>query len=148
MANKMANKMANEVLQLPDPMTVPNSMVLKEILGNKYKTFENFESKITEMGLILEWNYYKDSKAWLCKVLNKKKNICWLSVWNTGFKLTFYFTEKTISGVLDLEIDNKIKTIAKEMKPIGKLRPLLFLVENNKIINDSIKLLEYKIGLK
>jgi len=117
-------------------------------LGKKYKTFENFVSKITEMGLVLEWNYYKDQKCWLCKVLNKKKNICWLSIWNTGFKLTFYFTEKTIGGLFELEIDVKIKNIAKEMKPVGKLRPVLFLVENNKIIKDSLKLLEYKIQLK
>ena len=140
--------MVNEVLLLTDPMVDPNNIVLEGILGKKYKTFEIFESKITEMGLILEWNYYKDQKAWLCKVLNKKKNVCWLSIWNTGFKLTFYFSEKTIDGVFELEVDNKIKTIAKEMKPAGKLRPLLFLVENNKIIKDSIKLLDYKIGLK
>jgi len=136
-------KMANEVLLLTDPMTNPNN-VLEGILGKKYKTFKSFVSRINEINLVLEWNYYNDQKAWLCKVLNKKKNICWLSVWNTGFKLTFYFSEKTIDGVDELEIDNEIKKTAKEMKPVGKLRPLIFLV-NNKIINDSIKLLEYKI---
>jgi hypothetical protein len=139
--------MANEYLLLTDPMTDPKN-ILESVLGKKHKIFENFVSKITEMGLVLEWNYYKDQKCWLCKVLNKKKNICWLSVWNIGFKLTFYFTEKTIDGVYELDIDDEIKKFGHEMKPVGKLRPLLFLVDNNKIIKDSIKLLDYKIKLK
>jgi hypothetical protein len=53
-----------------------------------------------------------DNKV-LEKALDKKKNVCWLSVWNTGFKLTFYFTEKTIDGVYEMEVNGKIKKSAK-----------------------------------
>jgi len=140
--------MVNEVIQLTDPMITPDDTVLEEVLGKKYKIFQNFKLKISEMGLVFEWNYYNDTKAWLCKVINKKKNTCWLSVRNTGFKLTFYFSEKAIEGVFGLEIDDKIKKIAKEMKPVGKSHPVSFLVENTKIIKDSMKLLEYKIESK
>ena len=38
-----------------------------------------------------------------------KENLCWLSVWNTGFKLMFLFMEKTISIIQELEIDGEIK---------------------------------------
>ena len=34
------------------------------------------------------------------------------------------------------------------MKPVGKLRPLILLIENNEILNDSVKILEYKMKLK
>lgn len=139
--------MEKEYLILPDPIIEPNNNILEKALGKKYKIFENFVSKINEKGLILEWNYYKDQKGWLCKVLNKKRNICWLSIWNIGFKLTFYFTEKTIDGIFELEINEKIKQTAIEMKPVGKLRPLIILIDNNKILKDSIRVLEYKIIL-
>ena len=137
-----------EYLILTDPMVEPTDEILENSLGKKYKAFGNFVSKINVMGLILEWNYYKDQKCWLCKVLLKKKNVCWLSIWNVGFKLTFYFTEKTIDGIHELDINNKIKQSANEMKPVGKLRPLVILIENSKLLKDSIKVLDYKMNLK
>jgi hypothetical protein len=100
------------------------------------------------LNLILEWNYYKDEKSWLCKILNKKKNIAWLSVWNTGFKLTFYFNENTIEGMYKLDIDNEIKDNAKNMKPVGKFHLVIILIKNKKLINNVIKLLEYKMSIK
>jgi hypothetical protein len=135
-----------EKILLTDPMEEPDNNALEAALGKKYKTYQEFTNKISEMHLALEWNYYKDEKNWLCKVLNKKKNIAWLSIWDTGFKLTFYFTEKTIEGVYELGIDNQIKKAAKEMKPVGKLRPLIITIENKKMMNDAIEILKYKMG--
>jgi len=140
--------MEKEHLILADPMVEPNNDILEKSLGKKYKAYGDFVSKINEKGLVLEWNYYNDQKCWLCKVLQKKKNICWLSIWNVGFKLTFYFTEKTIDGVFELEINDKIKQSANEMKPVGKLRPLVILIDNNKVLKDSIKIIDYKNNLK
>jgi hypothetical protein len=44
-------------------------------------------NKSNENKLIIEWDYYKDGKSWLCKIINKKKTICWLSIKNTGIKM-------------------------------------------------------------
>jgi len=137
-----------EKLLLLDPMVNPDTDVLKAILGKGYKIYQKFTEKINDKKLVLEWNYYNDQKSWLCKVLQNKKNICWLSIWNTGFKLTFYFTEKTIKGIYELDIDNEVKKSAKTIKPVGKLRPILLLIENTKLLNDGIKILEYKMELK
>ena len=138
--------MENQILT--DPMVKLENKVLETALGKNYKLYTEFVNKINELNLILEWNYYNDGKSWLCKVLNKKKNIAWLSVWNTGFKLTFYFTEKTIDGIYGLDIDDEIKNNAQNMKPVGKLRPVIILLKNKKLVNNGIKLLEYKISLK
>jgi len=127
-------------------MVTPDDTVLKKALGKAYKVYEEFAAKIIEQKLVLEWNYYKDEKSWLCKVLNKKKNMCWLSIWNTGFKLTFYFTEETIEGVYKLDVNNEIKASAKAMKPVGKLRPLMLLIEDDLILNDALKILQHKMG--
>jgi len=138
--------MENQILT--DPMVKPENQVLENALGNNYKIFTEFMDKINSINLALEWNYYNDGKSWLGKILNRKKNICWLSVWNTGFKLTFYFTERNISGIYELEIDGEIKDMVKNTKPIGKLLPIVILIKNKKRIKDSIKILEYKMQLK
>jgi len=138
--------MENQVLT--DPTIKPESHVLENALGKNYKRFTEFVNNINAKNLILEWNYYNDGKSWLGKILNKKKNLCWLSVWNTGFKLTFYFTEKNLGGIQKLEIDDEIKNMAKNIKPVGKLYPIIILINNKKRVNDGIKLLEYKMQLK
>ena len=120
--------MENQILK--DPMVKPDNIVLEETLGKNYQLYQEFIEKITAKKLIPEWNYYNDGKTWLCKILNKKKNLCWLSVWDIGFKLTFYFTEKTIDGVYELEINNEIKKTAQEAKFIGKLLPIIILIKN------------------
>ena len=129
-------------------MAEPKDTVLEEALGKNYKLFESFKQKTAEQNLALEWNYYRDTKSWLCKVLHKKKNICWLSVWNTGFQLIFYFPEKVIDGVYELDIDEEIIQAAKEMKPAGKSHPVRISIKNNRIIKDALKLLDYKKNLK
>jgi hypothetical protein len=138
--------MENKILT--DPMEKPENMVLEMALGKKYNLYNDFVDKINMLNLILEWNYYKDEKSWLCKILNKKKNIAWLSVWNTGFKLTFYFNENTIEGMYKLDIDNEIKDNAKNMKPVGKFHPVIILIKSKKLLNNVIKLLEYKMSIK
>ena len=133
---------------LTDPMVEPKDSILENALGEKYKLFMEFSEEIKKQNFILQWNYYKDGKSWLCKVLNKKKNLCWLSVWNTGFKLTFYLTEKTIEGIYNLDINDEIKKTAKETKPVGKLKPIIIEVKNKSKMKDGIKILEYKNKLK
>lgn len=127
-----------------DPLEKPNNKNLESALGKNYTLLMEFEKKIAEQNLVLEWNYYNDGKSWLCKVLHKKKNFCWLSVWSTGFKLTFYFPERAMDGFYDLDISDEIKMAAKEMKPVGKSHPVILLIKNKKIMNDGIKILEYK----
>ena len=137
-----------ENLILIDPLVEPDDSVLENALGKKYKLFADFISKIGEKNFFPEWHYYNDGKSWLCKILCKKKNYCWLSVWNTGFRLTFYFTEKTIDGVNDLDINEKIKQAIPGMKPVGKSRPVILPVGSKSIMNDAIKILDYKFSLK
>ena len=137
--------MENRILL--DPLVHPDN-ILESALGKKYALFENFRQKIAEQNLILEWHYYLDAKSWLGKVLYKKKNLCWLSVWNTGFKLTFYFPEKIIDRVYALDIDDEIIMAAKEIKSVGKSRPVMLLIRNKKIMNNAFKILDFKRNLK
>jgi len=135
---------------LRDPETPPSKGILANALGDSYSAYEELMGTITntEYGLVPEWNYYKDGKAWLCKVCFKKKTVFWLSVWDQYFKTGFYFTEKNCSGIAELDINETIKEDFSNHKPVGKLLPLIINVNKNEPIKDLLKIIEYKKSLK
>jgi hypothetical protein len=137
-----------EELLLTDPDISPENDVLENVLGKQYQSYRNFVEKLNEYKLTIEWNYYKDGKSWLCKITNKRKTICWISIKTTGINLSFYFTEKNVNGMKELEIDEKIKEMAGKTKNVGKLLPIIFVLDNSAKINDAIKIMEYKMKLK
>jgi hypothetical protein len=135
---------------LRDPDTYPTREVLENTLGNCYSVFDDMNILIKEpqYGLVPEWNYYKDGKAWLCKVCYKKKTIFWLSVWEHSFRITFYFTDKNYRGIETLDIDQEIKQNFINAKPLGKFMPLTIIVTRQEQLSDLLKIVEYKKSLK
>ncbi len=140
----------NETLLLREKETVPTNEVLEAVLDNELFTIYRELIKIftNEFGLELQWNFYKDGNAWLCKVVHKKKTILWLSVWKNCIKTGFYFTESTGTGVLELAIDQKIKEDFEVAKPIGKLIPLTLDIDRQNQIKDLKEVVKYKKSLK
>ncbi len=128
----------------------PSESIIKQALGSSYAVFAEFEKTITSntFALVPEWNYYKDGKAWLCKVLYKKKTVFWLSVWPGFFKVSFYFTEKNRDVIPSLSVDMDIKEAFLQAKSIGKLIPLTVNVSRKEQISDLLKLVECKKSLK
>jgi hypothetical protein len=121
----------------------PSKEVLKEVLGEVYKVLEDLEIQLTlpEFTLSFDWTYYKDSKAWLCKVAHKKKTIFWLSVWEGYFRTSFFFLERHLEGIAALEIDENSFTMEKEW---GKMIPLIFNINSKKQLPDLLKIIEFK----
>ncbi|WP_286156005.1 DUF3788 family protein, partial [Parabacteroides goldsteinii] len=48
---------------------------MKEVLGHSYKVFEEQRTEFTDSVIVTEWQYYNDSKAWLCKLMCKRKSL-------------------------------------------------------------------------
>ncbi|MBW6498409.1 MAG: DUF3788 domain-containing protein [Bacteroidales bacterium] len=128
----------------------PTEEVIKGVLKGAFPAYLQFMDAINspDLGLQPEWNYFKDGKAWLCKVTHKKKTVFWLSVWEGFFKCGFYFTEKTAPGVYELDVSESLKDIFHQEKPVGRLRPMIINVYNKDQIRDPLKIIEYKKGLK
>jgi hypothetical protein len=139
-----------ETIQLKDPQILPTSEVLEKVMSNSYPVFNELIKTVTDpaFGLVADWHYYNDGKAWLCKVVYKKKTIFWLSVWEYYFKTAFYFTERNCAGIFEMEIDEKIKKDFSAHKPIGKLLPLVIDMKLIEQLPDLLKIIEYKKGLK
>jgi len=135
---------------LREEKVYPEEKVIENALGRAYSTYIEFIIAIQDesYGLVPAWNYYKDGKAWLCKIVLKNKTILWLSIWKTFFKASFYFTEKTIGGIHDLAIDEKIKESLMESKNIGKLIPVIINVKHKNQLYDLLQIIMYKKNLK
>jgi hypothetical protein len=135
---------------LGDSSVFPTNDVLEKVLGKIYPVYENLMEAIAvpEIGLVHEWRFYKDGNSWLCKVSFKKKTVFWLSVWDKYFQIGFYFTEKTRAGIMELPIDDNLKSKFGKTKTLGKLVPLPIQVTRKKQIKDVIELVKYKKSLK
>ncbi len=135
-------------LLLTDQEVIPTEEVLEMELGNIYPVFDEFIGAVQsdELKLIPNWRFYKDGKAWLCKITLKKKTVVWLSVWSDCFKLAFYFTDKSGGEIPGLPINDSIKEFYLNHKPIGRLKPLVVEVKEKAQLADINTLIKYKIG--
>ncbi|MCL2073200.1 MAG: DUF3788 domain-containing protein [Marinilabiliaceae bacterium] len=135
-----------EIQLLREQEIYPSKEVLKDVLGEVYNVWEELEMQVTqgEFALTLDWNYYNDGKSWLCKVCNKKKTVFWLSVWEGFFKTTFFFTEKHLESIAELEISEQIKEDFCRMKPVGKLLPMLISIDRHEQLADLLKIIKLK----
>lgn len=142
--------MSTEAMLLRDPEFVLTTELLKKELGkNLFSVYEELNKLITEeFGLNSVWNYYKDGKAWLCKVVNGKKTVFWISAWDGYIKTSFYFTERTRVGVTNLEIDDRINKEFEKVKAVGKLVPLILDIDRKEQLKDLVKIIKYKKSLK
>ena len=127
----------------------PSNEVLNDVLCDSYVVFESLSDKATkDLGLGLEWSFYKDQRSWLCKVSYKKKTVFWLSVWDKFFKATFFFSERHLEGFAGLDIAESIKEDLCMAKPIGKLLPLLLNINHQEQLDDLLKIIAFKKNLK
>ena len=135
-----------EVQLLREKEIYPSSEVLQNVLGKVYDVWTALETWITqgELALTTEWNYYRDGKIWLCKVCYKKKTVFWLSVWEGCFKTTFFFLERHLKDIADLEISQQIKEDFCRMKPIGKLLPMVICIDRKEQLVDLLKIVKFK----
>ncbi|MCL2039883.1 MAG: DUF3788 domain-containing protein [Bacteroidetes bacterium] len=138
--------MENNKPLLNEPEIEPTDEVLKPILKESYIAFEKLSEILTnKYSIIMDWKYYKDSKAWLCKVAYKKKTIFWLSIWEGYFKISFFFLERHLEGITKLGTNENSFELAKEW---GKMIPLIFNIYTEEQFSDLLKIVEYKKGLK
>ena len=133
---------------LNNPELIPDENILKEVLTEKsYILYVKLLKIITsenESKFSAEWRYYNDGKSWLCKVVNKKRTIFWLSVWEGYFKVSFYFTEMHKEGISSLPISESAKSQFITAKPIGKLIPLTIDVYSEEQLEDVLTIAKFR----
>jgi hypothetical protein len=132
---------------LSDMNTYPSEEIILGFLGKSKACWKEFGDVLNTSfpNLELCWRFYRDGNNWLCKVVNKKKTVFWLSVYDGYFKTAFYFTEKTGSNIRKLDIDKEIIESYLKAKSFGKLKPLRIDIKSKKAVKDLKKVIEYKL---
>ena len=128
----------------------PSDEVLEKYLKDAKTIWDEFVKTVETKfpGVTMEWRYYNDGKAWLCKTVHKKKTICWISVWDGFFKASFYFTEKNDTDIQNLPILQPLKDSYIVVKSHGKLKPLTLEMHKKELLKDVIAIMDYKIKFK
>jgi hypothetical protein len=136
----------NDQLILQDPGEYPDEKVLGKKMGDLYLVYSELVTELTSppRDLNHEWRYYRDGKAWLCRVGNKKKTVLWISVLEGYFKVAFYFSAKAGEGIEKLEIAEDLKSDFRARGFIGKVKPLVIRVSDQSRMGDILKIAEYK----
>jgi hypothetical protein len=135
-------------LELRDELVFPDENILRNILGKSYDAYVLLLETYDANGMSYAWRYYRDGKAWLCKVQMKNRTIVWMSAWKGFMQAAIYFPEKYLERVYQSDIDEEVKTKIKATKNVGKSKPCIFRIEDENILNDFTKVMKLKIACK
>ena len=133
---------------LTDESIYPDENILKDVLGRSHGAYLALLNLYVANELNPEWRYYKDGKAWLCKVQKKKKTIVWISVWKGYVQTVIYVRSRLLEELLKLNISDETKNRIIETKNVGQSKPCIFEVKNQKSIKDFEKVMQFKICAK
>ncbi len=133
---------------LNDKEKYPDEAVLSLVLKESFNAYKKLLELFDENNLSYEWIYYNDVKAWLCKVQKKKRTIVWMSAWDGFIQSTIYFPEKYIDKFFELNINDIIKEKFISIKNVGKSKPCIFEIKDEKILIDFEKVMLCKIECK
>lgn len=135
---------------LRDEAEYPSDAVLARYLGRAKASWDAFTARLAVdfPDASLEWRFYKDGKSWLGKVVRKEKTVCWVSIWDQGFRTTFYFTTKSDQEIDRLPIAQELRSAYRAQPSSGKLKPITIEVSSKKALPDVFTLFGYKSGSK
>lgn len=137
-----------DAIELTDENSFPDESVLKKVLGRSYNAYSELLRLYGRFGLVYEWRYYRDGKAWLCKVQYKKRTIVWMSAYKGYMKATVYFPERIVEAIYNLDIMDESKKRIKNTRSVGKSKPCIFEIRNMRSIKDLEKVMTFKMQSK
>jgi hypothetical protein len=131
--------------ELTDESIYPDEQVLKKVLGRSYNAYCELLKLYDESEMDYTWRYYRDGKAWLCKVQKKKRTIVWMSAWKGFMKATIYIPEKYFDELYKLDISKDTIERIRKTKNVGRSKPCIFEIRNMKVLRDLNKVIQFKI---
>ena len=134
--------------ELTDKSVYPDESILRGVLGRSYQAYCALLELFDRNEMFHEWRYYADGKAWLCKVQKKKRTIVWMSAWKGFMKAGIYIPERLLDEVFELPISEETKERIRMTKNVGKSKPCLFDIRNQKILKDMDIVMQFKIQTK
>jgi hypothetical protein len=134
--------------ELSDRNVYPDEMVLRGVLGRSFRAYGALLELFDRNDMLYEWRYYMDGKAWLCKVQKKKRTIIWMSAWKGLMKATIYIPEKHLDALYDLPLSEATRERIRTTDNVGKSKPCIFEIRNQKVLKELNKVMQFKIHNK
>lgn len=134
--------------ELSDKSVYPNETILKKILGRSYQAYMALLELYDRNDMQYEWRYYMDGKSWLLKVQKKKKTIVWMSAWKGFMKAAIYIPERLMEDVYELPLSEETRERIRTTANVGKSKPCIFEIRDQKILKDMDRVMQFKIRLK
>jgi hypothetical protein len=135
-------------IELANPDIFPSDEVLDGVLGASFGAYKALLDLFAHNGMDSEWRYYRDGKAWLCKVQRKKRTIVWMSAWKGFMQATIYFPSKYIDDVYGLDLDARTIAKIKATKNTGTSKPCTFEIRDESSLDDFGKVMQFKLIAK
>jgi len=147
--------MEHKNLQLREMQIFPTDKTLKEILGDSYNAYSEFQSSLLALELEQEWQWYTPYKAWFAKGqykyttargTQKEKTIYWMYFFKGYFNVAIWFKEKNRMELLKVDTSESTKKLIRETNTMGKLPtfPIQFDVHNTQLLPDIFTLIKTK----
>jgi hypothetical protein len=135
---------------LNDKDQFPTNEIIFSHIGKTKKLWETLFDTIhqTYPAYTEEWRYYNDGKSWLLKILKKTKTMCWISVFDGEFRMTFYFTDKVEPLILKSDIPAELKEQFVNGKRYNKIRGLTIVFKDKKDLESAKTVLSIKNSIK
>jgi hypothetical protein len=135
-------------VELTDEKVFPDDTVLERVLGDSFTAYKALLRLYEKNNLQYEWRYYRDGKAWLCKVQKKSKTLVWMSAWKGYMKATVYIPEKHVGSLLDLPLSLEAKNAIRDANNVGKSKPCMFDLRDETVFKDFEAVMQYKALIK
>jgi hypothetical protein len=135
-------------IELHDETIYPDEQVLKGILGDSYSVYCELLKLFDENTMEYTWRYYRDGKAWLCKVQKKKRTIIWMSAWKGYMQASIYIPEKYIAEIDKLPISEAQKEKFRQTKHTGTSKACIFEIRSSAILADLEEVMRFKMMSK
>lgn len=127
----------------------PTDEILQQCFSEtEYELYRQLVDGLHKNDLQEQWNYYRDGKSWLGKIMFKKKNLGWISYLETGLQVGVYFGERIWPQVFDLDLDERIKSRLPQIEKSGKLYGVIIPITDEAYVKAALSLVLFKKGAK
>ena len=136
-----------EPLGLTDKSIRPTDALIFSIIGDNgvywRKLFAGVHLKYPDAQE--QWNYYRDGKNWLFRMILKKKTLFWIGILKDTFRVTFYFGDKAEPLIKSCKLPPSMIDDFISAKRYGKIKAISTKVQRAADIENCLKLVNIRI---
>ncbi len=126
----------------------PTDAIVSDFLGESRYYWEDIKQTIREQvgEFTEEWKFYGSKCGWTLKILWKKRNLFFFTVYPHFFRIAFVFGDKAVEAVISSDLRSDIKKSLQEARKYAEGRGLRLDVRTSNDAECVKKLITIKIA--